>query len=130
MPARDTTVVAQWAVNVSSSLVEIVIGKKSITKEDVEKIIKEITGENFVIDKIEEGKNTGKTIVIIKFEGVEGAKNFVNAIEASGNSDVEITIIGFLPEALLSFARTYKPFFSLLSALLFFSSFNHILLGV
>ena len=97
--------------------------KKNITKEDVEKIIKQITDENFVIDRIEEDKSTGETIVIIRFDGAEGVKNFVDAIEASGNNDVDITIIGFLQEKLISLSPTCKPFFSLFSALLFFSPF-------
>ena len=130
MPAQDTTVVAQWTVNTSSNLVEIVIGKKNITKEDAEKIIKGITDENFVIDRIEEDKSTGETIVIIRFDGAEGVKSFVNAVEASGNSDMIIRIIGFSQESLLSLSPACKPFFSHFSVLLFFSSFNHILLGL
>ena len=129
MPANDTTVVAQWTVNTSSSIVEIVIMKKNMTKEGVEKIIKEIIDKNFVIDKIEEDKSTGETTVIIRFDDAKGAKNFVDAIEASGNSDMGITIIGFLSEKLISLSSTCKPFFSFFSALLFFSFFNYILLG-
>ena len=85
-----------------------------------EDIIKKITDDNFVIDKIVEDKDTGETIIIIKFDDAESAKNFVDAIEASSNSDLDIRVIGFLPENPLSLSPACKPPFFLF----FFFSFN------
>ena len=95
MPANDTTVVAQWIEN-TTEWVEIIFGKKGMTEEEVKEIIKKYTDEEFTIEKFEEDKDTGETIIIVKFNYVEKVKNFVEAIKKS--SGVDIVSINFLSE--------------------------------
>ena len=101
MPANDTTAVAQWTVN-TTEYVEIIFGKKDMTRENIQDVIKKYTDEEFTIEKFEEDKNTGETKVIIKFKDAEEAKNFVDAIKES--SGVAITSINFLSDPLNSAA--------------------------
>ena len=94
MPANDTTVVAQWIENatpeVESEYVEIVFGRKGMTKEEVKEIIKNITqDENFYIERIETDKDTGETIAIIRFTDAEKAKDFVRSIEGKATNFIK-----------------------------------------
>ena len=106
MPAEDTTVVAQWTVN-PTEYVEIVFGKKDMTREEVKEVIKKYTNEEFSIVRFEENKN-GETKIIIKFNDAEKAKNFVDAIKES--SGVDIVSINFLSEPLSSAASKVSLF--------------------
>ena len=95
MPANDTTVIAQWTEN-ATEYVEITIRKKSMTKEEVKEIIKRYTDEEFTIEKFETDKDTGETIVIIvKFNDVEKAKDFVDKIRESSDSVTEVIKVSF-----------------------------------
>ena len=94
MAAHDVTVVAQWVKGNSSEYIEIVIDKKDLTKEEVEKIIKKTTNDEIEIIKFEEDKDTGEVKISSKFKDAEEAKNFVDAIKET--SEVAIASINFL----------------------------------
>ena len=97
MPANDTTVVAQWIENATSEVIKIVFSKKDMTIDEVTEIIKGFTKENFTIKEFEVNKNN--LIVIIRFDDVTSAKNFVEAIAVNDN-DLFIESISFLSEPL------------------------------
>ena len=104
MPAEDTTVVAQWIENATSEVIKIVFSKKDMTKEEVFEIIKEFTKENFTIKEFGVNEN-GSLVVIIRFDDETNAKNFVDAIAASDNSnELFIESISFLSEPLQDMA--------------------------
>ena len=99
IPANNTTVVAQWSQKLSSSsdsnisaspnfnsssepesrCVEIVFGKKDMSRSEIEVIAKRVIGTEFIITEHDEGKNTNGTKDTIKFKDVNAAVNFVEA---------------------------------------------------
>ena len=117
MPAKNTTVTAQWTATVPP-IVEVVIGTKEVDKKEIEKIIQGFTDENFTIEVIEVVEDTGKVKVIIRFNEPNHAMNFVEAIESSSNSGPTIETIGFLSEVPLSFSPKAHYLFSFLSFLI------------
>ena len=58
--------------------------------EEIEEIIKAHTSETFVIERFEEDAMTGETMIIVKFEDVTKAKDFVRTISESNDSTVAI----------------------------------------
>ena len=80
MPAHNVTVVAHWTevvTEVESEYVEIVFGKKDMTRKDIENIVKSLTEEKFEIIEFGEDEGTGEVKVIIKFNDPESSKDFV-----------------------------------------------------
>ena len=106
MPANDTNTTAQW-IEIVPELVEIVIGKKDMTEEEIKEIIKEYTEEGFDIMKIEDDE-TGGTKVIVKFEDMEVAINFIEKVEASSEGKTLIRKVGFIKE-ITSFSPAHHP---------------------
>ena len=88
MLVHDVTVVAQWteifvlpsssssSSEIVSDLVEVVLDVKNMTKEQVKKIIKQHTDEEFEIKEFEADEATGETAVIIRFTEAEKAGKF------------------------------------------------------
>ena len=120
VPAEDITIVANWT-EITSDQVKIVFDGKDMTREDAEEIIKKWTDENFEIIKVDEDKDTGEIIVIIEFDDVEKAKNFVDAIRDSSDKAGLFKSINFLSEKLESAATKACAgfFFALLALALF-----------
>ena len=115
MPAKDTTVVANWT-EITSDQVKIVFDRKDMTREEAEDIIKKWTDGNFEIIGFEEDEDTGETTVIIEFKDVEAAQNFVDAIRES--SEATIASISFLSEPYKSAAIKAEAGFFFFAALL------------
>ena len=65
------------------AFVEIVFGRKDLSREEIERIIKPFTDEDFFIEKIEVDDTTGETTVIVRFKDTEEAENFIETIKAS-----------------------------------------------
>lgn len=83
MPATDITVVAQWVdVSNASSTVEIVFGRKDLSKEEVENIIRAYTQDNCDIEMFDAGESDGIR-VIVKFTDEDQAKQFVRNVHFS-----------------------------------------------
>ena len=80
-----------------SEYVEIIFGKKNITREEAIEIIKEFTGnDDFEIvefDDTDDGKR-----VIVKFKDVGKAKDFVNSVGGSVGEESIILNIKFVDE--------------------------------
>ena len=88
---------------------KIIFDKKDITKDEVKDIISKIT-DTTDFDVIIISRDDNTVTVIIKFDDVIDAKNFVDAVEAASNKDNFIfDIIGFLPEVPLSFTAQLVP---------------------
>ena len=108
---------------VISKYVEIVIGTKDLTEEEVKEIIKKHVDGEVYIEKLEKNEK-GETTIIIRFKDSETAQNFVDAIKEASNAGFEFVSISFLSEGLLSFAtRASVPPFALI-----ISTFNALLL--
>ena len=118
MPAHDTTVVAQWAEDDVAEYVEIIFGTKDIAEKDVENLVRRFTGEEFTIIKFE-GTTSGEVRAIIKFKDAEAAKEFVDKLRASSDSDVEgVVKVSFSLEKIKSDSLGLTPFLALGYALL------------
>ena len=87
MPAENITVWAQW--NEVSEYVEIVFSTKDLNEEKAKEIVEKYTGAEFTIAKFVSDENEVK--VIIKFNDVEEATNFIEAVSSS--SDVKKRVI-------------------------------------
>ena len=88
-----------------TNIVKIVLGTKDMTQEETKNLIKSYTDEDFTIERFEIGEE--QTTVIIVFNNVEAAKNFVGAIETPSNT--LLTSISFLSEVLCSFSPKLQP---------------------
>ena len=107
MPARDLKITAQWE-EIATEVVEVTIGRKDMPKEDIENIVKRFTDKEFTIIRYDEDKDSGETIVIIKFNDVDSAKEFVdNAREPSSGDKKEVLNVRFSLEAIES--GTFGP---------------------
>ena len=92
MPAEDIAAKALW-VRTASEYVEVMIGKKGLTEEEIKKIIEEFTDEDVIIESFEEDEATGETRVIIKFVDNEKANEFVrNVLVRTRDSSSDILI--------------------------------------
>lgn len=75
-----------------SEYVEIVFGKKNLTKEEAIEIIREIVGDdNFEIVRFDT-EGDGKR-VIVKFVDVEEAKTFLNSVEGYSREEEETRVL-------------------------------------
>ena len=108
----------------SSDKVEIVFGRKDLTREEVEDIIREYTSETFTIIKFDD--EDGELKVIVKFTDTEKASEFVRKIETTVRSSKSlIKDVNFVyREYLISFAFRTRAF----SYLHFISIFLHFIL--
>ena len=84
MPAEDTAVKTQWAMD--TSFVEIVFGKKDLTEDEISEALKKHTNADFTIEGIETDKAAGTTVVIVKFNDPEEASKFVEKVEDEAKS--------------------------------------------
>ena len=110
MPTRNITVTAQW-IEKPSEYVEIVFGKKDLKEEDVREILQAYTQEEFVIEKIEEGEETGDVRVIVKFIDQAKADSFVERIrESSEFGNGQIKTVAFIYDPVESFSLLITPF--------------------
>ena len=85
MPAENLTITALWTEK-AVAYVEIVFERKDLTPEGVERLIKEYTDDNFVIEKFVTDGESGEIRAIIKFTDKEEAENFVEIIKADSNA--------------------------------------------
>ena len=79
MPAKDVTATASWTEK-PTGFVEIVLGKKDLKEEEVERIIREYTDSEFSIEKFEADDKTRGSLVIAKFTDNGKAEEFVRNI--------------------------------------------------
>lgn len=111
MPAKDITIKATWneILDIASSAVtgyvEIVFSKKDMKKEEIESIIKEITKENFIIEKIEYNESSGETHIILRFRDDEVAQNFVETIKTEPENRYNIKNVSYYKNKPVSYAQ-------------------------
>lgn len=95
-----------------AAFVEIVFGKKDLSEEEAETIIKKFTDEEFVIEKIERYEDKNETKAIIGFVDKKSADNFVEIIVNNVNDNEAlkdiITTIKII-DYYLSSALTPRP---------------------
>ena len=101
----------------ATNLVVITFSRKDLTEEDITRIIRELTGENYTIERF--GDEDGHTIAIIKFEDVESARSFVETIKSGHSEDIggvgytkNIPVISLTP-FLGALPRVFMVFLSL-----------------
>lgn len=88
-----------------------------MTDEEIKRIINKFTDVNFEIVKVDDSKS-GETTVIIKFNDVTEAENFVTTINLSSSSEKNFVIsVGYNLGSVVSFSAMLYPF-ALLSFLL------------
>ena len=95
-----------------SEYVEIVFGKKDMSREEVEEFIRKYTDSNAFT--IEELKSDNGTVVIVKFEDTERATSFIESIKASSDSTIMVTVKPFIIQ---SFASSFAPLFAYLATI-------------
>lgn len=111
MPPENVTIKALWkeileiASSTETGYVEIVFGKKDMKKEEIEIIIKEITQENFIIEKIVYDESSGETRIIVRFKDAEVAQNFVETIEGEPEEWNNIKKVYYCGSVPISFAQ-------------------------
>lgn len=106
----DHTLYAHWTKITSSSTsftdpiyVEIVFGRKDMSKEEVEQIIAKYTKDDFIIEKFVSGSETR---VIIKFTNPTNANDFIESLQDSSDSTVAVTYIGFFVSSTVRLSPT------------------------
>ena len=107
--SENHTLFVYW-LEFRESQVEIVFYAKDMPNEDVEKIIKEYTKDDFVITIIEfsRGDEDGMR-VIAEFVDVESARNFVEIVEASSEAKDIIKDIKKISDSIKSFSPAHHP---------------------
>lgn len=109
---KNHTLYAHWQ-EIVTEYVEIVFGKKDLTREEAEEIINEYAkNAEFSIEEFE-NKNK-ETIVIIKFVDAAEAENFVERVRESGNPTKIISKVGFIDGPVPSFSSDICLFLSTL----------------
>ena len=83
MPDEDTVIRARWSN--ASKYVEIIFGKKGLSKDEVEEMIEKYTDSSFAIVKIEMDDEEGSTKAIIQFISTTEAAKFVKTVYASSD---------------------------------------------
>lgn len=92
--ASAHTLYAQWEE--VTKQVEIIFGKKDLTKEEIEMILNEYTSATFTFTIVEgSAAAAGETMVIIKFTEAEEAEGFVRAVQGSKSMGNIVRSIGF-----------------------------------
>ena len=91
-----------------SAFVEIVFGRKDLSRVEIEKIIKPFTDEDFFIERIEVDCKTGETTVIVRFKEKEEARRFVETFRRSSEFSKYIKRIGVI-DGLSSFSLLHNP---------------------
>ena len=110
-PANNLTIVAQWVkvekpsksdsesvstVDKSTQFVEIVFGKKDLSKEEVSDILRKYTKDGFTIEKFETDDEAGEIRVIIKFVDKTKAAEFVENVTENKKPEDYIRDAGFM----------------------------------
>lgn len=97
---ENQTLYAHWTANnyTRTEFVEIVFGRNDMSEEEINFIINEYANFEFTIVKFDSNEDTGHTTVIIKFNDLEAAENFVETITASSeiftaNSIIRVNFI-------------------------------------
>ena len=107
MPDNDIRITALWT-QMAFKYVEVVIGKKDMTDNQIEEALKELTDKKFTIEQIDRDMGSGNIIVIIKFEDEKSAVEFVRNVNknARENSD------SFIRSAILKDSKELGSFSS------------------
>ena len=98
MPGRDVVLFP----DVVSNRVEIVFGSGELSKENISSAIQKYTDDSFVIEAFE--RFDDETVVIIRFEDVGSAINFVDAVKPSPDNTNFIKKVTFIFGQINSFA--------------------------
>lgn len=94
--AGDHTLTAQWN-ETQSNQVEIIFSTGSLTRKEVEDIIRQYTNANFMIIQFE-NSNNGEITSIIEFADIEDAVKFVRDVRESPTKDSNIKRINYTHE--------------------------------
>ena len=117
MPAHDVTAMALWTK--ASEYVQITIGKKDLSEEEVRAIVEEYAGSgDFTIERFDAGGE--ETMVIIKFNDPSSAAEFVRRVNGhigSHSSGKLIRRVGYFDGDPLSLG--VRCLWSVFSVLLF-----------
>ena len=109
VPDYDITFTAQWISGELGNWISIVFDRKDISKEEVYEIIEGFGDYDFTIERIETNDDSN-TFVIIRFEDVSEAKNFVEVITIGSGYSV-IKTIGFTKKPIESLSNMAFPLF-------------------
>lgn len=112
--AKNHTLHAQWK-EVPTNFVEIVFGVKNLSEGGVEEIVKKYVGEGAEYKIVKYSKDSeGLVIVVVKFEDVKDAENFIGIIGVSSAMGSTIKRIGFTQESVVSLAASSNPMINIL----------------
>lgn len=121
--SSNHTLYAHWIKITSSSTsfidpiyVEIIFGRKDMSKEEVERIIAKYTKDDFIIEKFVSGSETR---VIIKFTNPTNANDFIESLQDSSDSAVAVTYVGFFVSSTAVLSPTILLLFLSAFALIF-----------
>ena len=92
--SSDHTLYAHWR-EIPTKAVEIVFETKDLNQEDVERIIRQFTSDDFKITSFEEEGD--ETRVIIEFVDAKDARSFIETIKESSMRDI-VKKVGFVYE--------------------------------
>ena len=92
------TLRAQWE-GVPTTQVEIVLGTKDLSREEVIETIRRYTSAEFKIKEIEADSESGETRLIVEFTSVRESEEFVRSVKESGRvgENKVIKRVGFNP---------------------------------
>ena len=122
MPADDITVKAQWVVTNPTECVEIVFSKKDMSESEARKTIEEFVPEGTEFNSAITEYDSEETTASIRFADKETAKEFVETVIASSDTEKSgIKKVGFVPGGCsLSSSLGLSTLIYLMSYLLFF----------
>lgn len=107
--AKNHTIHAQWK-EVPTNFVEIVFGVKNLSKGGVEEIVKKYINEGVEYKIVKYSKDPeGLVVVVVKFEDVKEAENFIGTIDVSSAMGSTIKRIGFAQGSVVSLAASLNP---------------------
>ena len=118
MPGKNIIIKVQWNITTQTSeFVEIVFGKADLNEEGAREIIeKYVDGAKFTIEKFEKD-DSGEVRVIIKFEDVEKAGEFVRSVNENKRADDSIKSAKSTTDDGRSFSTAIHPQYFYLSFL-------------
>lgn len=100
---KNHTLQAQW--DEAFDCVEIVFGTKDLSNEEIERIVKQYTDAEFTILEVEDN-DADKMVVIIKFNDIKDAVDFVRTVNSSSDNNF-IRKVSFNPvNRKISFSAT------------------------
>lgn len=91
----NQTLYAHWE-EIPTKQVEIVFEKRDLSDEEIRDVVEQFTEAEFTIIRVED--ESGEVKVIIKFDGIEQAKEFVRKVNgASRSAKSVLKRVGFVP---------------------------------